>query len=185
MTRAAKPVHGDQTMFELKPMSRDNVGAALEKAERYRLLSEPWETDSICRDILAVDPDNEAALKLLLLALTDRFDPDEDVDVDEARALLPKLRSEYDRAFYAGIICERKGKTLFAHAPIEAGPAVFRWLRQAMTHFEHAEELRTSEADDALLRWNACARMIDRHKHVRPPPGPPSGEWRIRDFTAS
>ena len=46
-------------MFELKPLSREAFPAALEKAERYRLLNEPLEAESICRDILAVDPDNQ------------------------------------------------------------------------------------------------------------------------------
>ena len=36
--------------------------AALEKALRYRLLNEPVEAESICRDVLEVDPDNQAAL---------------------------------------------------------------------------------------------------------------------------
>ena len=171
-------------MFELKPMSRDNVDAALAKAERYRLLNEAWEADSICRDVLAVDPGNTQAIRLLILATTDRFTAFDDTDVDEARELLQELPSEYERCFYGGVICERKGKKLFTHAPIEAGPAVYRWLREAMTWYERAEEHRTNEGDDAILRWNTCARMIDRHKHVRPPPGPPSGEWRIRDLAS-
>jgi len=45
----------------------------LTKAERYRLLNEPEEAESICRDILDVDPTHEAALVNFLLALTDQF----------------------------------------------------------------------------------------------------------------
>jgi len=168
-------------MFELKPMSPENIEAALLKAERYRLLNEAWEADSICRDILAVDPGNVQAARLLLLATTDRFGPGDDVDVEEARKILKLLPTEYERCFYSGVICERKGKKLFTLAPVEAGPAVFRWLCEAMTWYERAEEHRVSQGDDAILRWNTCARMIDRHKHVREPPGPPSGEWQLRD----
>ena len=73
-------------MFELKPMSPENVEGALLKAERYRLLNEAWEADSICRDILAVDPGNVQAARLLLLATTDRFGSDDDNDVEEARS---------------------------------------------------------------------------------------------------
>jgi len=169
-------------MFELKPMSKENVAAALKKAERYRLLGEPAEADSICRDILAIDPNNKEAVKMLLLAITDRFGVEDDEDVEEARALLPRLEAGYERYFYAGIICERKGKSLLAAAPVEAGPAVYKWLREAMRWYDEAEAHRTTQGDDAILRWNTCARMINRNRHVRPPPGPPSGEWRIRDL---
>ena len=59
--------------FNLKPMSKDAVPGALAKAERYRLLNEPGEAESICLDILQVDPQNEDALVMMLLALTDQF----------------------------------------------------------------------------------------------------------------
>jgi len=49
-------------MAELKRLHKDAIPAALEKAERYRLLNEPGEAESICLDILAVDPDNQRAL---------------------------------------------------------------------------------------------------------------------------
>ena len=51
-------------MFELKPLSLEGVPAALEKAMRYRLLNEPGEAESICHDVLGVDPDNQEALEL-------------------------------------------------------------------------------------------------------------------------
>jgi hypothetical protein len=49
-------------MAELKQLHKDAIPAALEKAERYRLLNEPGEAESICLDILAVDPDNQRAV---------------------------------------------------------------------------------------------------------------------------
>ena len=49
-------------MFELKSLSPEGVDAALEKALRYRLLNEPREAESICRDIIQVDPANHEAL---------------------------------------------------------------------------------------------------------------------------
>jgi hypothetical protein len=48
-------------MYELKPLSREAIPAALEKAYRYRLLNEPLEAESICRDILEADPENQEA----------------------------------------------------------------------------------------------------------------------------
>ena len=38
------------------PSSKDAVPAALAKAERYRLLNEPGEAESICLDVLQIDP---------------------------------------------------------------------------------------------------------------------------------
>src|SRR5205809_2184265 len=36
------------------------------KAERYRLLNEPGEAESICLDILVVDPENQHAIIMLI-----------------------------------------------------------------------------------------------------------------------
>ena len=60
-------------MFELKHIGPEAIPAALDKAERYRLLNQPDAAESICEDVLAVDPDNQPALITLLLALTDQF----------------------------------------------------------------------------------------------------------------
>ena len=56
-------------MFELKTLSSEAVDRSIEKAERYRLLNEPEEAESICLDVLAIAPDNRHALVTLLLAL--------------------------------------------------------------------------------------------------------------------
>jgi hypothetical protein len=37
-----------------------------------------------------------------------------------------------------------------------------------MAHFEKAEAVRPAANDDALLRWNSCARMIANHTDVSP-----------------
>jgi hypothetical protein len=66
-------------MFTLKPISPDSVEGALAKAERYRLLNEPHEAESICRDILKIDPANREARISLILALTDEFPREEGV----------------------------------------------------------------------------------------------------------
>src|SRR5271167_1608555 len=93
-------------MLELKPLHRDAIPAALAKAERYRLLNEPWQAESICQDVLRVDPENETALVTLILALTDQFH--QGVSVQEAREVIPRLRDDYERAYYSGVICERR-----------------------------------------------------------------------------
>ncbi len=154
-------------MFDLKPLTRDGIPRALEKAERYRLLHEPDQAESICLDVLRVDPENQAALVTLLLARTDQFEG-AGVGVQEAREVLDRLHDEYDRAYYAGIICERRARALLRHGARGSGPAVYEWFREAMGWYERAEALRPAGNDDALLRWNACARTLMRHPRLQP-----------------
>ena len=155
-------------MFELKRLSRQGVSHAIERAERYRLLNEPRLAESICLDVLEADPDNQRALITLLLARTDQFVRDTGARVEDARGLLPKLGSEYDRLYYAGIICERWAKAQLTRDQPGSGPIAYEWLRQAMEWYEKAEQVRPAGDDDPILRWNTCARMIMRHPHVGP-----------------
>ncbi len=47
-------------MYELKPLLKTAVPAALEKANHYRLLNEAVEAESICLDIIEIEPDNQS-----------------------------------------------------------------------------------------------------------------------------
>jgi hypothetical protein len=156
------------TVFDLKPLSREGLDAALKKAERYRLLNEPSQAESICLDILELEPRHQPALIVLLLALTDQFAGERHANVTAARALLPRLEGEYERAYYAGIICERRASSLLARSTSGAGPIAYDWFRQAMEWYEKAEAIRPPGNDDALLRWNTCARVIMKHPELRP-----------------
>jgi len=149
-------------VFDLKPLSPQAVPAALEKAERYRFLNEPAEAESICLDVLRADPENQRALVLLLLALTDRFGKGYAVGITQAEEILPRLKGEYERLYYAGVISERRGKAQLARGT----PAfvVGDWFRDAMSHYEKAAALRPPGNDDALLRWNTCARIITQNQ---------------------
>lgn len=148
-------------MLTLKPLSKDAIPSALAKAERYRLLNEPGEAESICLDVLQVDPDNQDALITLLLALTDQF-PHESSSKIVGRAvdLAARLKEEYDRAYYSGIIRERRAKAVLHHERYGAAAAAVEWLCEAMAFFERAEALSPARNDDAVLRWNACARLM-------------------------
>src|ERR1700674_1633409 len=97
-------------MYELKPISSQGVPRAIARAERYRLLNEPQEAESICRDILRVDADNQAGIPMLLLAITDQFGKNPDVGAEQAMKVLGKRSGEYERSFYAGVISKRWGK---------------------------------------------------------------------------
>ena len=101
-------------MSDLKRLSREAIPAALEKANRYRLLNEPAEAESICLDILQADPENQEAIITLLLALTDRFTKGYGVGDTQAKELRGRIKGEYERAYYTGILAERRAKTKLA-----------------------------------------------------------------------
>ena len=153
-------------MFELKPLSKAAVPAALEKAERYRLLNEPSEAVSICEDILAIEPGHQDALVTLLLALTDQL-LDAHAVASKAQQVARALRDEYDRYYYEGIIAERTAKAHLRRGGMSP-EGVYEWLADAMECYERAEALRPAGNDDAILRWNACARLLKEHPNLRP-----------------
>ena len=147
-------------MAELKRISPDAVTRAIEKAERYRLLNQPWATESICLDILEVDPTNQPVLVMLILAITDQFGRESGELVRRARETLERLTDPYQRAYYAGIISERLAHAQLAGGAMHAEAMAFATLRTAMEAFEKAEALRQPGNDDALLRWNTCQRTL-------------------------
>lgn len=146
-------------MFATKPISRDSVTGALAKAERYRLLNEPNEAESICRDILEIDPGNAQAQITLVLALTDQI-PTDGQAFTSALSIANRLASPYERAYYTGIAWERRAKARHDGAGQGARQYVYEWIVNALRFFEEAEKLRTSGNDDAVLRWNACVRFL-------------------------
>jgi len=154
--------------FELKTLSPEAVPRALAKAERYRLLNEPGEAESICLDALEADADNQEALATLLLALTDQFDDDSTSRLGDAWKCAERMRSDYDRAYYTGIIWERRAKARLRRGVPDCGPRAYEWLREAMNWYEKAEAIRPAGNDDALLRWNTCARLIMRDRRLVP-----------------
>ena len=155
-------------IFELKTLSPEAAPRALAKAEHYRLLNEPGQAESICRDVLEGDPENQEALVTLLLALTDQFDDHGANAVVEAWKTAERIRDEYEHAYYGGIICERRAKARLRRAVPNGGPRAYEWLREAMDWYERAEVIRPAGNDDALLRWNTCARLIMRDHRLVP-----------------
>ena len=154
-------------MFTLKPISLDSVGGALAKAERYRLLNEPSEAESICRDILEVDPSNREARISMILALTDEMAHDPGA-FSSAMEAIGGLHVEYDRAYYSGIAWERRAKAAHHAGGTGSSSYIYDWLVRALHLFEEAERLRPAGNDDAILRWNACVRFLESHKDLRP-----------------
>src|SRR6185295_5048954 len=155
-------------MFELKPLSKDAIPAALEKAHRYRLLNEPMEAESICRDVLLVDPEHQEALATLVLALTDQFEEHLNPFLEQAHEALARLSDDYVRTYHAGIVAERRAKAHWKRGGPQARHVTYGYLREAMEVYERAAALRPPGNDDALLRWNTCARILMSHRELTP-----------------
>lgn len=152
--------------MNLKPLSKDAVDSALAKAERYRLLNEPDEAESICLDVLEIDPQNQAAQVMLLLALSDQCGEASGAG-PRAQQLAAGLQNEYERWYYSGLVAERRARAYLNRGGV-ATVGVYDWLMEALDCFERAESVRPPGNDDAILRWNTCVRVLQRHPELRP-----------------
>lgn len=168
--------------FELKSISVESIPEALAKVERYRLLNEPALAESICLDILAIVPDHQQALISLLLARTDQFESSGNAKA--AQEVLAEIKGEYEQAYYAGIIWERAGNTRLRQGGAGAGASGYHSLREAMSHYEQAMNIAPPGNDDAILRWNTCARIIMQHPDMEPLPENDAQAW-LRDEAGS
>ena len=142
----------------LKPISKDGIPEAISKAELYRYLNEPGEAESICRDILAADAENQTAFRLLGLSITDQFTGNASDRHSEAESAFQSLTDQYECFYYAGILHERQAK-----AQLNAGRSpymVMPLFEKALDFFEQAEAIRPHGNDDAILRWNRCVRIL-------------------------
>jgi len=147
-------------MFELKTLSKEAIPHALERIERYRLLNEPVVAVSICQDILQVDPKNQDALIGMILAITDQFRDSTGARINQALELIPGLKEEYNQNYYTGICYEREAKARLNRRYPGVEHDAYDLLHDAMSWFEKADELHPAGNEDAVLRWNSCARVI-------------------------
>lgn len=154
--------------FELKPISHGAIPRAIQKVERYRLLNEPWAAESICRDILAIEPDNQQVIVMLILSLTDQFATGYGRMMHDVRETLSRVTDPYQRAYYNGITSERHGQELLRRASMGSSTMAYDAFRDAMEWYEKAEAIRPHDDDDSILRWNTCARVLSRESHLRP-----------------
>lgn len=144
--------------YALKSISKAGIPEATAKAELYRYLNEPEEAESICRDILSIEPQQQLALRLLGLSITDQFTGRATDRYREAEEIFQKLADPYERLYYAGLLYERRAK-----AQIMTGqpPHTLRPLfEKALKCFGEAEKIRPAKNDDAILRWNRCVRIL-------------------------
>jgi hypothetical protein len=153
-------------MIELKKFHAEAIPEAIEKANRYRLLNVPQLAESICLDVLTIEPDNQEVLVILLLSLSDQFS-EKSFHLSKTRVndLIAKLDDPYQKAYYKGLVCEKRGMATLQHqAP---SYVVYEWLDKAMHWYDEADKLSHNN-DDPVLRWNTCARIINHNPQIQP-----------------
>jgi hypothetical protein len=155
-------------MINLKPLQPEAISAALDKAKRYRLLNEPDDAESICLDILACQPDHQEALITLLLTLTDKF-PHSGITpaFEQAQEIVPKLDNSYSKSYYLGVIFERRAKFHLKQGGPGGGTAAYGWFVKAMEAFSEAISANDPKNQEAVLRWNSCARILNSRPDVK------------------
>lgn len=155
-------------MIELKPLKPEAFSAALEKAKRYRLLGEPDEAESICLDVLESKPGNQEALITLLLSLTDKF-PQSGISpaFEQAQEIVPQLDSTYSKSYYHGVIFERRAKFHLKQGGPGSGTGAYHWFVKAMEAFGEALASDDPKKQEAVLRWNSCARILNNRPDVK------------------
>jgi hypothetical protein len=144
--------------YQLKSISKAGIAEASAKVELYRYLNEPEEAESICRDILAVEPKHQLALRLLGLTITDQFIGGASDRYLEVEEIFQRLADPYERVYYSGLLHERRAK-----AQLRAGQPPHTLLplfERALRYFGEAEKIRPAGNDDAILRWNRCVRLL-------------------------
>jgi hypothetical protein len=153
----------------LKPITREGVAAALQKAHRYRVLNDPEAAESICLDVLSVEPANVDALVMHVLTITDQFVHGHGEDLKRAEDAVARLEDPYKNHYYRGVLCERWANGILNRAAPRAGEMAHEWIERALDQFGRAESLRPAGNDEVILRWNTCIRLLDRHPEVKPP----------------
>jgi tetratricopeptide (TPR) repeat protein len=149
--------------YKLKAISKAGIAEATAKVELYRYLNEPEEAESICRDILAVEPRQQLALRFLGLTITDQFHGGSSDRYKEVEEIFQQLTDRYEQLYYTGILYERRAKAqLHAGQPAHGLLPLFE---RALRCFGEAEKIRPAGNDDAILRWNRCVRLLQTPSH--------------------
>ena len=151
------------------------IDGALTKARQYRSLLEPELAISICLDIFAIESNNQEALIIYILALTDTFSK-VGIKQSDQRILnsIAKLESPYYQAYYKGIFHERKARGLINHSMSKS--FAYHLLLEAIGSYQVAKTLSPEDNDDAILRHNSCVRTI-QNEHLEPRQDPDDAHW--------
>src|SRR5229473_3238910 len=158
--------------YQLKAISKVGIAEAIAKAELYRYINEPEEAESICRDILAIEPEQQLARRMLGLAITDQFIGAAADRYPEVLSIFQSLRDPYERLYYTGLLYERRAKAQLLVG--YAAHILLPLIEEAMRCFAEAEKIRPTGNDDSILRWNRCVRLLESRPDFHFDRGPAS-----------
>lgn len=149
--------------LKLHNIHSDAIESALNKARQYRSLLEPEIAESICLDILHIDENNQQALVIYILALTDQIHHTEkQSQIKLIQKTIAALESDYQRHYYSGLLNERRARFLISQ-PMSHSFA-YDYFAEALQFYKKAENVSPEHNDDAILRWNSCIRTIQKEK---------------------
>lgn len=141
----------------------DAIDSALAKARQYRSLLEPEIAESICLDILNIDDNNQQALVIYILSLTDQLHHTEkQSQIKLIQKTIVRLESDYERHYFTGILNERRARFLISQ-PMSHSFA-YEYFIEAIAAYQQAEESSPANNDEAILRQNSCIRTIEKEK---------------------
>ena len=155
-------------MVDLKKIEQKDIPYALERADRYRQMNEPLAAESICLDVLRIEPKHQEALVNLLLAMSEQFKDQIFPAYDRALEVLARMDNDYQKVYYKGIIFERRAKAHMNKKGFGTGRVAYEWFQKAMAAYDQAISIRPEGNPDSILRWNTCARIIMDDKEVKP-----------------
>ena len=150
-------------MYDIKPISRDAIPRAIQKAERYRLLNQSWAAESICLDVLSVEPDNQQVLVMMVLALTDLHSGVAAAGVKKAKEYLARITDDYQRAYYSGMVAERRGQALIAQGGMGSGSMAYDALRERTFGTTQLPWDMSQKATDTSADPSEAAAALLRH----------------------
>jgi hypothetical protein len=147
--------------MEYHKIDKDSIEDVLERAKQYRSLLQPDMAISICMDIFAVDKNNQDALVIYILALTDQLSQSESkVHQKKITDSIKRLDSKFLQHYYSGIFFERQARSLLKHSMSRS--FAYEAFIEAIAEFEIAEKMAPEHCADPILRYNSCIRTIKK-----------------------
>ncbi|MEC7596311.1 MAG: hypothetical protein VYD29_04205 [Pseudomonadota bacterium] len=147
--------------MEYHKIDKGSIEDVLERAKQYRSLLQPDMAISICMDIFAVDKNNQEALVIYILALTDQLSQSESkVHQKKITDSIKRLDSKFLQHYYSGIFFERQARSLLKHSMSRS--FAYEAFIEAIAEFEIAEKMAPEHCADPILRYNSCIRTIKK-----------------------
>jgi hypothetical protein len=144
-------------------ISQKSIPTVLKKARQYRALLEPDLAISICLDVFAIEPTNQDALVIYMLALTDVYSH-QNIKPQPEKILktIAQFESEFHQVYYQGIFLERKARAMLKSSMSHS--FAYEGLMEALELYQQAQKIAPEQCADPILRHNSILRTIDKEK---------------------